>query len=288
MSLTWAPIPCTNYANGWRGQYYSGTSWSGTVRCRNDATINFNWGLLSAPISGIGLDLYSVEWNRRVTFAGGWYRFRAQVDDGLRFFVDGEQIASVDTGGTYTTDVLLTPGQHLITVRYYESLLSAKMIFDWAPVARYVRVQQPIAEYLHMAEVQVNGYNTSGALALRSQGRTATQSSNYNGVALAAKAVDGNTTGSLASNSVSHTTNAMNSWWQVDLAATYGVDNVKIFNRTDCCGTRLLNAQVFLSATDMSSMTYAQIMADPTIVKTTVGALAGTRPEWQQTFRATT
>jgi hypothetical protein len=70
---------------------------------------------------------------------------------------------------------------------------------------------------------------------------TATQSSTgyWNFWATADKAIDGNTNGDYWAGSVSHTNNEF-AWWQVDLGQAYSIDQINIFNRTDCCGDRLV------------------------------------------------
>ncbi len=76
---------------------------------------------------------------------------------------------------------------------------------------------------------------------------TATQSSTRNGSAtegdIAQVAVDGNTNGTFGGGSVTHTASAaeLNTFWRVDLNADRAIDDVILFNRTDCCGTRLSN-----------------------------------------------
>lgn len=95
-------------------------------------------------------------------------------------------------------------------------------------------------------------------------GKTAIQSSTYpNGTA--SKAVDGNTNGVWANNSVTHTNNDMNAWWQVDLGAEEAVDYVNVFRRTDCCTDRLVNFYVMLSNNDLQSVTLADALIDPNV-----------------------
>ena len=95
-------------------------------------------------------------------------------------------------------------------------------------VGRYVRVEIPDRhEFLHMAEVQV--YQGAKNVALGGQ---ATQSST--GLeAVAGRAIDDNTDGSWSGNSVSHTSNQPNPWWEVDLGASRPTNRIVIFNRTD-------------------------------------------------------
>jgi len=115
---------------------------------------------------------------------------------------------------------------------------------------RYVRVQLTGANYLSLAEVQVFG---TGAPALTSlaQGKTASQSSTYPGYPTdsAASAVDGNTDGNFGDGSVTATNLDMNAWWQVDLGASTAVSSIAVWNRTDCCGSRLNDYWVFVSDT---------------------------------------
>ena len=116
---------------------------------------------------------------------------------------------------------------------------------------RYVRVQLTNANYLSLAEVQVMG--TGGAppptnLAL---GKAATQSSIYPGSS-PATAVDGNTDGYFGDRSVTATNADLNAWWQVDLGASAAVNSIVVWNRTDCCGSRLNDYWVFVSDTPFS------------------------------------
>jgi hypothetical protein len=116
---------------------------------------------------------------------------------------------------------------------------------------RYVRVQLSGTDYLSLAEVQVLG--TGGAPAPRNvaQGKAAIQSSTFPGFATdgASAAVDGNTDGNFGDGSVTATNADPNSWWQVDLGASTAVSSIAIWNRTDCCSTRLGDYWVFVSDT---------------------------------------
>jgi hypothetical protein len=117
---------------------------------------------------------------------------------------------------------------------------------------RYVRVQLSGVNNLSLAEVQVFGVpNPAGSnLAV---GKAATQSSTmFFPSASAASAVDGNTDGNLFDGSVTHTNQDMNAWWQVDLGASATVNSIVIWNRTDCCGSRLSDYWVFVSNTPFS------------------------------------
>lgn len=96
--------------------------------------------------------------------------------------------------------------------------------------ARWVKIKNP--EVLSLAEVEV----------LRTQnlafGKPTSQSSTAAG-GDSARAVDGNTDGHYPHNSVTHTQDAAQQWWQVDLGTIQAIGHAVLFNRIDCCGERL-------------------------------------------------
>ncbi len=115
---------------------------------------------------------------------------------------------------------------------------------------RYVRVQLSGTNYLSLAEVQVLGTPASPVAPDLAVNKAATQSSTYErGFTDASKAVDGNTDGNFGDGSVSHTNMDANAWWQVDLSASATLTSIVIWNRTDCCGSRLSDYWVFVSNT---------------------------------------
>lgn len=77
---------------------------------------------------------------------------------------------------------------------------------------------------------------------------TASQSSTYN-ASIASIAIDGSTSG-LGEPQVSHTTAATaTDYWQVDLGANSSIYKVHIWNRDDCCQSRLANMYVMVADT---------------------------------------
>jgi hypothetical protein len=115
---------------------------------------------------------------------------------------------------------------------------------------RYIRVQLTGTNYLSLAEVQVSG--TVGVPPVNlARGKLAMQSSTLAGYAGdgAASAVDGDTDGIFGDGSVTATNADANAWWQVDLGTSATINSIVIWNRTDCCGSRLSDYWVFLSNT---------------------------------------
>lgn len=94
--------------------------------------------------------------------------------------------------------------------------------------ARYVRVEFPGKKrFLQLAEVEVFSKGVNVA-----KGRPAKLSSQYN-TAAAGRAVDGNTNGDYAKNSVAHSAEQDSPWWEVELSAETPVEKVTFWNRTD-------------------------------------------------------
>ena len=77
---------------------------------------------------------------------------------------------------------------------------------------------------------------------------TATQSSTYPETPFshhtAYTAIDGVTGGDAYQGQITHTLGEYQPWWQVDLNSTVHLDQIVLWNRTDCCGYRLSNFNV--------------------------------------------
>ena len=94
---------------------------------------------------------------------------------------------------------------------------------------------------------------------------TASQSSTFTWQAF--RAIDGNRNGNLPTfQSVTHTQFEANAWWQVALPALSPVDQILIFNRTDCCAERLspFNLYILNGATITQSFLSQNFSADIT------------------------
>ncbi len=84
-------------------------------------------------------------------------------------------------------------------------------------------------------------------------GQTATQSSTLGSGPVASLAVDDNTDGAYGGNSVTHTSNSAHEWWEVDLGSAQNISSVVVWNRTDCCSSRLGDYWIFISDTPFNS-----------------------------------
>jgi hypothetical protein len=90
------------------------------------------------------------------------------------------------------------------------------------------------------------------------------------------RAVDGNTSGNWALNSVTHTDRLTNAWWQVDLGAVVPIAQIKIWNRTDCCGERLSNFYVLVSSEPFTSDDLNSTLSQPGVSGFQAPSQAGT------------
>ena len=129
------PTPAPGSGGQWRGAYYANVDLSGDpLFVRNDTGVNFRWGLRS-PDTRLNTDRFSVRWTRTINFQGGLYRFTMVVDDGVRIWVDDKLVLDqwrVQAETTYTVEVALTPGNHLITIEYFDDTGNATAVFSFA------------------------------------------------------------------------------------------------------------------------------------------------------------
>jgi hypothetical protein len=120
----------------WKGEYYANRDLFGKpAMVRNDMKIDFDWGA-GVPGAGLPADNFSVRWTRQIYFPVGTYRFTAEVDDGVRLWVDDKLVRLVinqwhDGPGRYSSDVYLTEGKHQIRMEMYEHSGNAVARLRW-------------------------------------------------------------------------------------------------------------------------------------------------------------
>jgi hypothetical protein len=96
---------------------------------RKDEELNFDWGS-GSPHESIPSDEFSVRWSRQLPLEGGAYRFSLVVDDGVRFWIDGQLLVDEwhESGGaTYTVEHGLQAGEHDLVVEYFEGTGEAQI-----------------------------------------------------------------------------------------------------------------------------------------------------------------
>lgn len=65
-------------------------------------------------------------------------------------------------------------------------------------------------------------------------------------------------------------------WWQVDLGTSVPIEEIAVWNRTDCCASRLSNYVVMASDNPFTSDSLAETMARPDVRSFTQQPTAGT------------
>ncbi|MDB5895616.1 MAG: hypothetical protein JWQ88_3147, partial [Rhodoferax sp.] len=263
-------VSAAGSGSGLFAQYFSTELAEGTPVVQRVEAPNFDWGT-AAPATGLPADHFSARWTGLIEApATGGIQLRAYSDDGVRLWVDGKLVLDnwVSHGATYdATSVSMVSGKRYpIALDYYEATGGAAMRLEWKLPNATVWTAVPAARLY--AATQPSTVNL--ALAKR-----ATQSSDYGG-APATVAVDGNTGGN-GIGQITHTLSEAQPWWQVDLGGTSRIDMVQTWNRTDCCADRLRNYTVFVSPTDMTGRTMANLEADPAIIKRAVAATVASR-----------
>jgi PA14 domain len=133
-----APVPVAATGNGLKGQYFNSTNLdpNSLALTRTDASVNFDWSN-SAPDSKLNPDNFSAEWTGQILAPQtGTYTFSTKSDDGVRVWVNGQQLinswndhgAQLDSG-----TISLQAGQKYdIKVDYYERSGAAVMQLYWS------------------------------------------------------------------------------------------------------------------------------------------------------------
>lgn len=260
-------------SQGLKGAYFNNMDFTDQVLERVDAEADFEWGR-GSPDSKVGSDSFSVRWTGFVKPKySETYTFYTVGDDGIRLYVNDELVVSDwsnhgarERSGT----ISLEAGTfNAIKLEYYEDGGGAVAKLLWSSRSQSKEVvpreqlftQLPSDSELDDDEVVDNCPNDprktepgecgcgvpegscGGEVRNVALGKPTSQSTiAYQGES--SRAVDGNTSGRYADKSVTHTDFEAAPWWRVDLGAAYQVQSVILFNRTDCCDTRLSNFHV--------------------------------------------
>jgi hypothetical protein len=122
----------------WQASYWNNVALSGEpIVQETSKTLHFDWGD-GSPHASINSDGFSARWTRYLDLATGTYRFTATSDDGIRVYVDNSLLIDQwhdHPSRTYTADVSLVAGHHLVVVEYYENAGAAVAKLSWAPVS---------------------------------------------------------------------------------------------------------------------------------------------------------
>ncbi len=136
-NFTTAFAPVVGTGTGLKGDYYNTADFSGAIyQSRTDATVNFDWGT-GSPYLFIGSNTFSARWTGFVQpLYSQTYTFYTTSDDGVRLWVNGQQIinnwvshSSTENSGTIT---LVAGVKYTIRMDYYENTGSAVAKLSWS------------------------------------------------------------------------------------------------------------------------------------------------------------
>jgi len=122
---------------GLRADYYKGMNFENLALTRTDPQINFNWGDPGGPDPAVGDDNFSVRWTGEVEAAfTETYTFYPRTDDGVRLWVDGQQLVDrwVDRSAAEdkATIALVAGNTYSLVMEYYENGGGAVAELSWS------------------------------------------------------------------------------------------------------------------------------------------------------------
>ncbi len=122
--------------NGLTGTYFGDTALTTVVTTRTDATIDFDWGA-GSPAPGVAVDAFSVRWTGSVQAQySETYTFTTLSDDGVRLWINGQQLVNHWTDHGPTEDsgsITLVAGQKYdVKMEFYENAWGAVAKLSWA------------------------------------------------------------------------------------------------------------------------------------------------------------
>lgn len=105
------------------GEYFNNSGLAGSpIFRRCDNQVSFDWGA-GSPDARIPGDNFSVRWTGRFWFDAGTYRFTTRSDDGVRLWINDQQLINEWRDMAVTSvarDKSLTSGAHTLRMEYYE------------------------------------------------------------------------------------------------------------------------------------------------------------------------
>jgi uncharacterized protein YraI len=139
----------------WSAAYFDNQNLTGAPAfTTTEASPTHNWQA-NAPVHVIPADHWSARWTRIETLTGGTYRITVRADDGVRVYVDG--VAYIDewheaAGNSYSVDLTLSAGQHIVQVTFYDNQGLAFLEYDLEEVSGPTVLPQGAGQY---AEVTI-------------------------------------------------------------------------------------------------------------------------------------
>ena len=121
-----------------RQEIFQGKALEGVpVDVREVDRIDFDPADGVSPVSGVGVEMYSIRWSGEVDVpATGKFHVMTNADDGIRVFLDGRKVLDDFTDHaprTVEETVTLDAGRHSVVVEYFQGVLGAIAQFGFGP-----------------------------------------------------------------------------------------------------------------------------------------------------------
>lgn len=157
--LNWTPVVTLNCPdNQFLAEYFNNRNLSGEpVFSRCESQIDYSWGT-NSPGNGVNADNFSIRWRGNFSFEDGDYAFTTTADDGVRIWVDGEQLIDrwvPQSATTYSARKSMAAGNYVVQMEYYERGGNTRAYFSWETITTSCPTGQFFAEYY-------NNLNLSG------------------------------------------------------------------------------------------------------------------------------
>ncbi|ACC81877.1 PA14 domain-containing protein [Nostoc punctiforme] len=128
--------PAIGNGNGLKAEYYDNIDFTNLKVTRTDATVNNDWGY-GSPDPTVGADTFSARWTGQVQAKySETYNFYTTADDGVRLWVNGQQIINQFVNQSATESVgsiALVAGQKYdIKLEYFENTVTAVSKLAWS------------------------------------------------------------------------------------------------------------------------------------------------------------
>ncbi|WP_375474129.1 PA14 domain-containing protein [uncultured Nostoc sp.] len=139
-SQLYSNVSTPSSGNGLKGEYYDNIDFTNLKVTTTNPTVNFNWGA-DSPAPSIDADTFSVRWTGQVEAKySETYKFYTTADDGVRLWVNGQQIIDkfIDQPATESSgSIALVAGQKYdIKLEYYENKGNAVSQLRWSSTSQ--------------------------------------------------------------------------------------------------------------------------------------------------------
>jgi hypothetical protein len=121
--------------DGLAATYFDNVDFTGASISRIDSTVNFDWGT-NSPHAAIAPETFSARWTGQIeAIESGTYTVRTYSDDGVRLWVNGQEVIDnwTDHGPVHDTGTItLQAGQKYdVVLEYYDNSGGAVLQLDW-------------------------------------------------------------------------------------------------------------------------------------------------------------